>query len=112
MRHRDVCSLREGQKFSPGPAFKALPFHCWSLAGEGFGAMCLLLPLAPFLLAVLCPFLWLHELEGGEQQRAQGMIGKIFLARVEAEVLESKDTVKKPCEYLTWSSINCCLFLS
>lgn len=66
MRRREVCSFREGQQFSPEPAFKALPFHFWSLVDKGFSALCSLHPLAHFLLVVLCLFLWLHELEGGE----------------------------------------------
>lgn len=66
MRHREVCSLREGQKFSPEPAFKALPFCFCSLVDKRFSVMCSLPPLTPFLPAVLCLFLWLHELEGRE----------------------------------------------
>lgn len=40
MRHREVCNLRESQKFSPEPAFKALPFCFWSLIDKRFSAMC------------------------------------------------------------------------
>lgn len=50
MRHKEVCSLRESQKFSPEPAFKALPFHFWSLVDKGFSVMCSLLPLLLFSL--------------------------------------------------------------
>lgn len=64
MRHREVCSLREGQKFSLEPAFKALPFCFWSLVDKGFSA--------PFLPVALCLFLCLRELEGENSRELKG----------------------------------------